>query len=175
MEKDTADRIRSMIRRVRIKNIDDGNETQRASAEVAENVWRDSVEILQPDGFAGVSDEDGAIGIMIALGGDEGDAVLLPVSNPSKRMGGLSKGDRGLYTQHGDKFILKADGTAVLQLAAGFSIEAQSVTISTGGVTVTISAAGVAIEGGQVTHDGKNIGSDHGHVSAPPGPPGPPV
>ncbi|GLR51272.1 phage baseplate assembly protein V [Shinella yambaruensis] len=30
-------------------------------------------------------------------------------------------------------------------------------------------------EGGAFTHNDKNVGSDHGHVSAPPGPPGPPV
>lgn len=33
----------------------------------------------------------------------------------------------------------------------------------------------VVIEGPGVTHNGKNIGDTHGHVTAPPGPPGPPV
>lgn len=33
----------------------------------------------------------------------------------------------------------------------------------------------VIIEGAGVTHNGKNIGDTHGHVTAPPGPPGPPV
>ncbi len=31
------------------------------------------------------------------------------------------------------------------------------------------------VEGDVFEHNGKNVGSDHGHVSAPPGPPGPPV
>lgn len=39
---------------------------------------------------------------------------------------------------------------------------------------VTIKGA-LAIEGPSVTHNGKNIGDTHGHVTAPPGPPGPPV
>jgi phage baseplate assembly protein gpV len=33
----------------------------------------------------------------------------------------------------------------------------------------------VDISGGRLTHNDKNVGSDHGHVSAPPGVPGPPV
>jgi len=163
MDKDTADRLRGMIRRVRLRSIDDSQETQRASAEIAEDIWRDGVEVLQPDGYAGVTPEDGALAIMLSIGGDEGDAVLLPVSNPSKRMGDLKPGDRGIYTPHGDKLLLTAAGTAVLQVAAGVTIEAESVTIVTGGVTVTISAAGVAIEGGQVTHNGKDIGDTHKH------------
>ncbi|MFC2254880.1 hypothetical protein ACETRX_35160 [Labrys portucalensis] len=32
-----------------------------------------------------------------------------------------------------------------------------------------------AIEGSGLTHNGKNVGDTHGDVSAPPGPPGPPV
>lgn len=33
----------------------------------------------------------------------------------------------------------------------------------------------VKITGSSLTHNGKNVGSTHGHVSAPPGSPGPPV
>lgn len=31
------------------------------------------------------------------------------------------------------------------------------------------------VEGSSFTHNGKNVGGDHGHVTAPPGPSGPPV
>lgn len=50
-----------------------------------------------------------------------------------------------------------------------------------GALTLTLSAdlnikaANIILESGSLTHNGKNIGSDHGHVSAPSGPPGPPV
>jgi len=44
-----------------------------------------------------------------------------------------------------------------------------------GGVTFRFSGDGFTQTGGQQEHNGKNVGSDHGHVSAPPGPSGPPV
>lgn len=59
----------------------------------------------------------------------------------------------------------KGSGSLTLKLPAGLTIEAGSVSIK----------GPVAIEGAALTHNGKNVGSDHGHVSAPPGPPGPPV
>jgi hypothetical protein len=43
------------------------------------------------------------------------------------------------------------------------------------GVTFRFSGDGFVQTGGRQEHDGKNVGSDHGHVSAPPGPSGPPV
>ena len=50
-----------------------------------------------------------------------------------------------------------------------------SLAITVGGVTFRFSGDGFVQSGGRQEHDGKNVGSDHGHVSAPPGPPGPPV
>jgi hypothetical protein len=47
--------------------------------------------------------------------------------------------------------------------------------INVGGVTFRFSGDGFVQIGGRQEHNGKNVGSDHGHVSAPPGPPGPPV
>lgn len=49
-----------------------------------------------------------------------------------------------------------------------------AISIQAGG-TVTIKAGAIALESASLTHNGVNIGSTHGHVSAPPGPPGPPV
>ncbi|WP_137136558.1 baseplate assembly protein [Rhizobium sp. FKY42] len=43
------------------------------------------------------------------------------------------------------------------------SIKDRALVIKAGGVTITISGAGMKIEGGKVTHDGKNIGSTHIH------------
>lgn len=54
----------------------------------------------------------------------------------------------------------KAEGTLILKLPAGLTIEASAITLKSAG---------------ELTHNDKNIGSTHGHVTAPPGPPGPPV
>lgn len=120
MDKKTADKLRGMIRRATIKNVRDDGETQRCSVEVAEGVWRDDVEVSQPFGFASSVPEDGALALVIAIGGDEGDLVVLPIANPSKRMGGLAEGEVGMYNGHGDKFVMKKGGA--LDMAAGASI-----------------------------------------------------
>ncbi len=62
MDKETADKIRGMVRRVPLKNIRDTGEMQTASVEVADGIWRDDVEIMQPYGFASHVPEDGALG-----------------------------------------------------------------------------------------------------------------
>lgn len=168
MSKEIVDKIRGMARRVTVKDIKDDGETQTASIEVADGVWRTDVEILQQYGISSSAPEDGAVAIALALGGDEGDIVLLPIANPSNRMGGLGKGDVGFYTKGGDRVIGRASGGIEI-------VAASSISLTVGGVSFTVTSDGVAIEGGTFTHDGKNIGKDHGHVSAPPGSPGPPV
>lgn len=162
--RETLSKIRGLVRRVAIKNIRDDGQTQTASIEVADGIWRDNVEVAQQYGVTSSAPEDGGLAIAIAVGGDEGDMIVLPISNPSSRMSGLGPGDAALYNQFGDKIIVRAGGG--IEVTA-----ANSVTLKVGGVSLTISAGGVAIEGGTFTHDGKNIGKDHGHVTAPPGPP----
>ena len=60
-----------------------------------------------------------------------------------------------------------ATGAATLKTSGPAAVEA--------GGDVTIKAANIVLESALLTHNGKNIGFDHGHVSAPPGDPGPPV
>ncbi|MBN9232776.1 MULTISPECIES: phage baseplate assembly protein [Phyllobacteriaceae] len=124
MDKETADKMRGMIRRSVLKNVRDDGETQRCSVEVADGIWRDDVEILQPFGFASSVPEDGALAIVLSVGSDEGDLVVLPVANPSKRMGGLKPGEVGMYNGHGDKMVMKAGGA--IEMGSGASITLKS-------------------------------------------------
>lgn len=156
MDKDTADFMRGGVRRVTYKNIKDNGQTQTASIEVADGIWRDDVEVMQPYGLASHVPLDGGLAIAFAIGGDQGDMVIMPLSNPSKRLGKLAEGEIGLYNEHGDMLVIGADGAIKVQAGASMSF-------SVGGVSVTISAAGMTIAGGRVEHDGKNIGKDHRH------------
>lgn len=156
MDKETADKTRGMIRRVVLKNIKDDGQTQTASIEVADGVWRDDVEIMQPYGTASHPPADGALAIALAVGADQGDLVVMPASNPSKRMGKLPEGAVGLYNEFGDKVLILPDGK--VQISGATSLEA-----TFGGVIFRISAEGVDITGGHVRHNGKNIGDTHIH------------
>lgn len=132
MDRDTAGKLRGMTRRAAIRNVNDDGEMQTCSVEVADGIWRDDVEVIMPFGFAAHVPEDGALGIVLSVGGDEGDLVVLPIANPSTRLGGLQEGEVGLYNQHGDKMVLTAGGD--LDIKTGAS------------VTVT-SPTGVSVEG----------------------------
>lgn len=74
-----------------------------------------------------------------------------------------------LMVQWGGGFfrLNTASGAATLKTSGPATVEA--------GGDVTIKAANIVLESDTLTHNGKNIGFDHGHVSAPPGVSGPPV
>ncbi|APX70099.1 MULTISPECIES: phage baseplate assembly protein [unclassified Brucella] len=162
MDHEIASKVRGIVRRVVLKNINDDGETQTASVEVAPGIWRDKVEIMQPYGLATSAPEDGALALAVAIGGNEDDIVLLPVGNPSARMGGLKPGETALYNQHGDGILVGADGTINIQAGA-------PIVLKIGGVTVTISAGGVDIDGGTVRNDGVVIDKTHIHIGVVPG------
>lgn len=175
---ETTSKIRGMVRRVVLKNIKDDGEAQTASVEVADGIWRDNVEISQVYGLSSHAPEDGALAIVLAIGGDEGDMVALPVGNPSKRLGGLGKGEVGIYNEHGDKIVVDAGGniratsaTTVSAEVGGskFTLSANSFEVTVGGVTMKLSSAGLEVTGGQVKHNGKNIGDTHVHGGVVPG------
>ena len=153
---EVMNKLRGLIRRVTVKNIKDGGQMQTASAEVAEGIWRDDVEIWHPYGLLSVPDEDGALGISLSIGGDEGDMALLALSNPSQRMGGLLKGDVGLANKHGDRVLVRASGGVEIKAANSF-------TAKIGGVTFTVTSAGVDINGGYLKNNGVDVGSTHKH------------
>ncbi|WP_160009758.1 phage baseplate assembly protein [Rhizobium sp. 18055] len=162
MDKETADKTRGMIRRGVLKNIKDDGQTQTASVEVAEGVFRDDVEIIQPYGSASHTPADGSLAVVLAVGGDQSDLIILQVSNPSKRLGKLPEGAVGNYNEHGDRVLVLPDGT--VQVAAGHALD-----VTVGGVNFRVTAEGVDITGGHVRHNGKNIGDTHVHGGIVPG------
>lgn len=175
MEKEVADKLRGLVRRVTLKNVKDDGETQTASVEVADGIWRDDVEISQPYGFASHVPEDGALAMVFAVGGDEGDLVVMPIGNPSKRMGGLKSGEVGMYNEHGDKAVMTAGGSFDIKTGANITIKTDTgvfieckVVAVTGNITATgdISDANGSM---QEMRDRYNA-HDHPDASAPPGP-----
>ncbi|MFC3074697.1 phage baseplate assembly protein [Shinella pollutisoli] len=168
MDKETADALRGIARRVTIKKINDDGEMQTASVEVADGIVREDVEVLQAFGQVSHAPEDGGLAIALSLGGDQGDMVILPIGNPSTRTGKTDPGTVGIANAKGDRVVVLPGG-GIEVVAAG------SITFKAGGCTLTMSGGGFAFSGGTITHDGVIIDKTHGHVSAPEGPPGPPV
>lgn len=175
MDNETASALRSLVRLVRMKNTDDGGETQTVSIELADGHWRDKVEVMQPYGFASHVPDDGALGLAFQIAGDDANMVVLPVGNPSARMGQLAANEVGLYNADGDKMVLKPGGTLDIQTGAEVIITTDSgVTIT---ATVTKIVGDLECTGDVSDKNGpmqemRDLYNAHGHpdAAAPPSP-----
>lgn len=183
MDKEVADALRGMVRIAVMKNVDDDGEMQTASVEVAEGVWRDKVEVMQPYGIGSHIPVDGAVAMVFAIGGDQGDLRAVPIANPAKRMGKLAEGEIGMYNEHGDKAVLTAGGNLDINTGAQVNITTAKSASITAEESVSITAKTCNVDGnikctGEVEdHTGtmqkmRDQYNDHGHpdASAPPGP-----
>ena len=98
--------------------------------------------------------------------GDLGQAVIVcslySESNPAPSSGGNVE-----KTVFHDGTIISYDSVSHTLNATigGTTITADrgQIALGVGGVTFVITAGGLDIQGGQLTHNGKNIGSDHAH------------
>jgi phage baseplate assembly protein gpV len=89
-------------------------------------------------------------------------------------LGGRYSADDAPPTQNGSLIKIQLQGGADFEYdkASGImTLHASSLQII-GDLTVN---GNVTILGASLTHNGKNVGSTHGHSSSPPGPVGPPV
>ncbi|SIQ23743.1 Mu-like prophage protein gp45 [Rhizobium sp. RU35A] len=154
--KEIYDQIRSLVRRVVVRSVDDGGEMQKATVEVADGILREGVEVWQPFGLLGNPPADGAIGLALSIGGDEGDMVLLPLGNPSARVGGAPEGAVGIANAFGDRVLVLPGGGIEVKAAS-------SISLAVGGCSLTIDADGFHFSGGGIWHDGVPTDKTHTH------------
>lgn|GEM_PF-729814 len=163
-ERNQAHEMRGMIARAFVRSTNDAGEAQTANVKVYEGVERSNVEILQPFGIASRPRGGGAM-LVVAVGGDQGDLVGLPVGLPEDRLGGLEEGESALYGADGTRVHIKADGsvhtvakTSILAEVEGsrFELNADSFRVEVAGQVLTLDASGLK-------HNGKNIGDTHVH------------
>ena len=113
---------------------------------------------------------------VISAGGDLAQGLVLPgvYQDTAAAPSDSPNVDR---TVHSDGTVIEYDRaahalTADLQGTKLFADRAK-IELSIGGVVLTISGSGVAITGGEVTHNGINIGDTHTHIGSPTAPLGP--
>jgi len=170
VDHETAAALRGQAVRGLVTAIRDDGMTQAVDVETHEGVVRSRVEVVQQYGVTSRAPAGGMV-VLLALGGDQGDQVALPVACPSARMGGLAAGEVALHDAAGNRVHLKAGGVVEIRAAA-------SVLIVVEGTEFEVSAAGVRIKGnvtvdgtitatGNVTGDGVSLqGHRHGGVAA---------
>ena len=141
-------RLRNHAVRAVVATIDDGGDEQRAVVQTHAGVTR-SVIVHQPFGLAAHPPADGAISVMIGLGGDEADPVVLGLSNPqAARMGGLAEGESALYDAAGQRVHLVGGQTIAIGAV-------QQVQVSIGAAVVLVVKAGGVQITGDLTVSGK--------------------
>lgn len=163
--------IRGLCARAVVRATDDGGETQTASARIYSGVDRTGIEVVQPFGIAS-RPRPGGVMVVLAVGGDQGDLVGLPVADPADRMGGLEEGETVIYGADGSRVHISAEGkiSAVGQTEIELRIEDTTLTMTAdeivsqvGGTRLTQTDAGWEFEGGTIKHNGKSIDDSHIH------------
>lgn len=183
-------RLRGMVLRMKPVSIDDDGAVQTASGIVMHDDHRSDVEVMQPYGFSSVAPQ-GSMMLVLAVGGDPGDLVGLPIGSPAMRAGGLAPGESVQYGPAGQRIHCKADGTIDVRSGVKVTLKAPSfefqagdctvlidengVSITGGGLSITgggmtaSGGEGIALSGGTLTHNGRNVGETHTHTGVQPG------
>lgn len=94
---------------------------------------------------------------IISESGDLHDAVI---------QGSLNSNANTRPSSAGDEYVLASVGQTRVAVSGGGT----ALTLQVGAVTVTVTAAGFAVQGGQVTHNGTDIGDTHTHNGVVSGP-----
>ena len=100
----------------------------------------------------------GGEGVAIHLGGGADRVHALGMEHPQYRPKNLPSGATRLYDMWGNYVDLR-NGALTIN-------HASKIVLQVGGVSLTVDSNGVQIQGGKVTHNGKDIGSDHVHIDA---------
>lgn len=106
---------------------------------------------------------------LIAPTGDWQQAVAMPLTWSNANASPSQAGDENVLTYGNVRMTLKDDLVRTVVGGLTFELTSEKAEIAIGGVTFKVSGAGVEITGGQVKHDGKNIGSTHIHGGVIPG------
>lgn len=136
MNRETSNALRGLAARAIVSAIGDGEVAQTVTVETHEGVTRGGIEVLQQYGIASRAPE-GAITVVIAIGGDQGDMIALPPGCPSDRFGGMQPGEVAIYDAGGSRVHLRAGGTIKVKAAAKVVVEAPEVEITAPVVRIT--------------------------------------
>lgn len=155
---ETERRLAGMVRHGTVEEIDTGNHRVRLkfgegtdggvflSPWVPYTQFAGALKIYSPPSI-------GQQFTMLSPAGDWRQAIALPMTWSDQNASPSNSGDENVLT-FGDVRVTVREKLVEVQL---------------GGVTLKVTPDGLALVGGQVTHDGKNIGATHIHGGVVPG------
>jgi len=159
-----ANRMRMLVARAVVRLVNDGAGIQIVQVSAMKGETRAELERFQAYGFSSVP-FPGAEAVVLFVGGDRAHGLVLAIDDRRYRLKNLQPGELALYTDEGDKIVLKRDrkieitsGAEVLVTAATKIRIDCAAALELEGSTITINGtASVVVTSPSVTIQGKNF------------------
>ena len=141
-------RMQLMVGRAVLLLVNDGLKLQGLQISLLADEVRDNVERFQDYGFTS-HPHPGAEAVAVSVAGSRDHVIVIAVDDRRYRLRNLVEGEVAIYTDEGDKVVLKRGG--VIELTAGTKVRLVAETVEcTGDLTV----AGDVKAGGDVLDQG---------------------
>ena len=152
-------RLQLMIGRAVVLLVNDGTKLQGLQVSLLADEVRDQVERFQNYGFTS-HPLPGAEAVAASVAGNRDHVLVIAVDDRRYRLTALQQGEVAIYTDEGDKIVLKRGGTIEVTASTKVVLDTPLVEC-TGNVTV----AGTVTAGVDVVADGISlVGHVHGGV-----------
>lgn len=132
--KPIKDRVYLMIGRAIIKAVNDGTPIQETRISALAGEAMDRIARMQEFGFAS-NPPEGTEAIVVALGGNRENLVIIATDNRAVRFKNLASGEMAIYTDDGTYLHLKKNGNVELKTATKTLVDCPDVEI-TGNVLI---------------------------------------
>lgn len=131
-------RIAALAVRGVVTRVDDSKRMQTVQLTCLRGETLSDVERPQPYGLSGVP-EVGAEAIALCLGGSREHAIAAVVDDRNYRPRNQAAGEVQLYSRHGQRVHLKADGSVDVQSGSAIklTVGSTSIEVTSAGVTIT--------------------------------------
>lgn len=163
--------VRLMVARAVVGLVNDGTQLQGLQVSLLADEVRDDVERFQDYGFTS-HPHPGAEAVAVCVAGNRDHALVVAVDDRRYRLTGLAAGEVAIYTDQGDKIVLKRGGTIEVTAATKVRIVAPLVEM-TGNLQVDgniVATGNVSDAGGAKSMAGMRA-TYNGHTHSPgPGP-----
>lgn len=145
-------KIALMASRAILRLVDDSTDWQAVQLDLLDGETRAEVEYAQDYGFTSHPHPDAEV-VALSLGGSRDHVVAIKVGDRRYRLKGLQQGEVALYTDEGDKIVLKRGG--VIEMTAATKVRLVTPLVE---MTGNLDVDGSVLVGGSVTATGDVIG-----------------
>lgn len=116
--------------------VDDGGDEQTVTVRTHEGVERSGIPVAQPHGHYSNGGAGGLV-LLLAIEGDQGNLIALPIGLPEARFGNLPPGGAATSDDAGNRIVFPGNGTGDLVVAKLLRLWAESMLLqAAGGLTV---------------------------------------